>query len=164
MKRFAVVTGCLLAAVAVAQTSVWYRVRSTNQSPQIVEFTPEGFVTWSNEVPDGHGVLERASWADGFWSRAFTVSNQYASATVVRVRCDMTNAPGAVEVCTHNLHLIARAKDAYFLEHGTPPMSYFDLLSSGLPSDSFCPAGGFYSIGSLHTDPNCTFGQAGHTL
>lgn len=70
-RRVAGLTGCLLAAVAVAQSSVWYRVSSTNQSPRIVEFTPEGFVTWSNEIPDGHGVLERSSWADGFWSSAF---------------------------------------------------------------------------------------------
>ena len=150
-----------VALVASAQTSIWIRVVSTQQTG-IVAFTPEGDVAWTNEFPGSVAWPERSWWGDGFWSRNFGVTNHTTNGATVRVSCGATNVPASVETCTHNLFLIQKAKRDFFNANGYPATSGSDLISAGMPWPIGCPDFGIYTINPLSADPTCSF--VGHTI
>ena len=143
----------IVCGVAAAQTSVWFRVSSSSQQAGLTRITPDGFITWTNQIPGADAALERSYWNDGFWSRNFSVSNVFTSNTTVCVQWGVTNPPPDTEVCTHNLFLIRQAKWKYFQINGGAPYSFLDLVGVGLPANTACPSGGTYSIGNMAMDP-----------
>ena len=80
-----------------------------------------------------------------------------------------SRATSRMSACINNLRQIDAAKDQWAMENGkldsdgVISANVEPYLKQGLLSGLVCPAGGFYSMSTVASNPVCSLG-AGHTL
>lgn len=157
----------MLAGVVRAETTVYYRVVSTQQTV-IVSTDPDGTITWTNSIPDSTCSVQQTFWLDGYWTRAFDSTNLLATGLVRRTRVPVPSHASNDAVCAHNLHLIWTAMQAHkemYARECWDTVTFGDLISAGLLPDPppQCPSEGIYAISVYCADPTCSIG-GGHSL